>query len=345
VYITGQTYGSLDGTTAGGIDAFLTKYDQDGTIQWTKQLGTSAYDVANGVSVDSNNNVYITGYTGGSLDGSTAGGLDAFLTKYDQDGTKQWTKQLGTSANDAAYGVSTDSDNNVYITGTTGGSLDGTTFGGSDAFLTKYADDGTKQWTKQLGSSSTDIPKGVAIAIGMVNSVFATGETYTVDTFASKLSTDLVRTVTYGEDSDLTDGTTTFRPYIEFTDAVNLSGLPLTIFDVTSSSVSIPTGGQLDFRYINAEDTITITDTTNNKSVVISPGDYFVHDFIHKLETDLAQSLSYDGTNIIFEGITGATSINITITTNDTSIFGISSKTLSSGDNTLPFITYGQPEP
>ena len=39
VFISGYTYGDLDGpgagTLAGGRDAFLTKYDASGTVAWT----------------------------------------------------------------------------------------------------------------------------------------------------------------------------------------------------------------------------------------------------------------------------------------------------------------------
>ena len=85
MYITGYTYGSLDtnATNAGEVDAFLAKYDSSGNKQWTRQLGTNTSDYANGVAIDSNNNVYISGYPSGSLDtNATAGGVDAFLVKY-----------------------------------------------------------------------------------------------------------------------------------------------------------------------------------------------------------------------------------------------------------------------
>ena len=66
-------------------------------FQWTRQLGTSATDVSYGVSADGLGNVYISGYTDGSLGGPNAGGTDAFVSKYDAAGTLQWTRQLGTS--------------------------------------------------------------------------------------------------------------------------------------------------------------------------------------------------------------------------------------------------------
>jgi hypothetical protein len=45
-------------------------------LDWTRQLGTAAFDNVFSVDIDSNNNVYITGSTSGSLDWYTnAGGL------------------------------------------------------------------------------------------------------------------------------------------------------------------------------------------------------------------------------------------------------------------------------
>ena len=108
VYISGRTEGSLGGVNAGGYDAFLSKYDATGTLLWTEQLGTSADDVSLGVSADGLGNVYISGFTEGSLGGVNAGFNDAFLSKYDASGTLLWTEQLGTSDWDESWGVSAD---------------------------------------------------------------------------------------------------------------------------------------------------------------------------------------------------------------------------------------------
>jgi uncharacterized delta-60 repeat protein len=159
VYVTGSTYRSLDGnTSAGNADLFLVKYNSSGTKQWTKQLGSSSDDYANGIVTDSSGSVYVTGTTYGGLDGNTsAGNADLFVVKYNSGGTKQWTKQLGTPSTDTANGVTTDSSGNVYVAGGTYGGLDGNSgSGGNDFFVVKYNSSGTKQWTKQLGSSSPD---------------------------------------------------------------------------------------------------------------------------------------------------------------------------------------------
>jgi len=107
--VTGYTNGGLDGNTNSGYgDIFLVKYNSSGTKQWTKQLGYYS-EQGTGVTTDSSGNIYVTGHTQGcnscstvmatrGLDGNTnLGSLDIFLVKYNSSGTKQWTKQLGTS--------------------------------------------------------------------------------------------------------------------------------------------------------------------------------------------------------------------------------------------------------
>ena len=60
------------------------------TWSGTQQLGTSVHDYGQGVTVDSFNNIYVTGKTDGGLDGNTSSGsLDVFLVKYNSDGVKQ----------------------------------------------------------------------------------------------------------------------------------------------------------------------------------------------------------------------------------------------------------------
>ncbi len=179
VYVTGYTEGGMDGNTnAGKADLFVVKYNSSGTKQWTNQFGTWDTDFANGVTIDSSGSVYVTGSTYRRLDGITsAGNADIFIVKYNSSGSKQWTGQLGSSSDDYANGVATDSSGNVYISGTTYGGLDGnTSAGNADLFLVKYDSSGSKQWTNQLGTSSTDTANGVATDSS--GNVYVAGGTY-----------------------------------------------------------------------------------------------------------------------------------------------------------------------
>ncbi|MDP7331454.1 MAG: SBBP repeat-containing protein, partial [SAR324 cluster bacterium] len=158
-YLAGYTDAYLDNnTSAGGDDLILIKYNSSGTRQWTVQYGTSAADYARGVSLDSSGNIYLAGYTSGGLgSNSNSGSEDLFLIKYNSSGSRQWTQQLGSYSNDVAFDVATDSSGNTYITGYTGGPLDGNTNAGElDLILVKYDSSGNKSWTKQLGTSTSD---------------------------------------------------------------------------------------------------------------------------------------------------------------------------------------------
>ena len=101
----------------------------------------------NGITTDSSGNVYVSGWTETDFDGnSNNGSTDALLVKFNSSGTKQWSKQIGSSAHDYAHSVTTDSYNNILITGYTLGSFDGNTnIGGEDIFLVKYNSSGVKQ--------------------------------------------------------------------------------------------------------------------------------------------------------------------------------------------------------
>ncbi|MBI4302039.1 MAG: thrombospondin type 3 repeat-containing protein [Chloroflexi bacterium] len=154
IYVAGYTDGTLpDQTSPGGGDAFVRKYDANGTEGWTRQFGTSRYDAACGISVNPTG-VYVAGSTNGTLAGQTnAGFIDAFVRKYDGDGNELWTRQFGTSDNDFACGIAGDSTG-VYVAGYTQGDFPGqTSVGGLDAFVRKYDAAGNEMWTRQFGNS------------------------------------------------------------------------------------------------------------------------------------------------------------------------------------------------
>jgi hypothetical protein len=76
-------------------------------------LGTSSEDQAYALTTGNDGAIYVSGYTQGNLDGQTntnSNSGDAFITKYNPDGTKVWTKLLGTSGDDSAGGLTTGND-------------------------------------------------------------------------------------------------------------------------------------------------------------------------------------------------------------------------------------------
>lgn len=180
VYIAGYTEGNLDGQTKTGTEAaFVTKYSSDGVKQWTRLLSNDLKTQGKAVTTDSSGNIYITGYTTGSLDSQTiTGTMDFFITKYASDGTKLWTKLLGASgAGTWANDIKADSSGNVYVTGATRGGLDGQYLMGTyDIFISKYSSGGVKQWTRTLGALGQSC-QGYGVTADTAGNIYITGWT------------------------------------------------------------------------------------------------------------------------------------------------------------------------
>jgi hypothetical protein len=165
VYVVGHTYGALPGqTNAGKSDAYIRKYDFDGNEIWTHQFGSTDWDSAGDVAVDSSG-VYVVGHSYGTLQPS-AGGAGAYVRKYSIDGNEIWTSQFGTSVYDFASGVAVDGSA-IYVTSSSG-----------DAYIHKYDGNGVELWTRQFGSTVNDLGD-TASGVAVNNSgVYVIGDTY-----------------------------------------------------------------------------------------------------------------------------------------------------------------------
>ncbi len=153
--ITGFTWGSLGGTSAGGSDAFLAKYDASGSRLWIRQVGWEGYDVSEGVAVDQAGNSFIAGVTSG---------FDVFLAKHDPAGNELWLRTFGDPiASDWAKGVAVDASGDVWITGVTGGALGGPSAGGADLFVAKCDTTGNTIWLRQSGTAPHEEPYAIAV--------------------------------------------------------------------------------------------------------------------------------------------------------------------------------------
>ncbi|HRZ79328.1 MAG TPA: SBBP repeat-containing protein [bacterium] len=178
IFMTGETKGGLNGNeNAGREDIFLMKLDTDGSVIWTKQLGTEGYEYGTSVVVDDAGNIYVSGIGNNSLNGGqTKGEADLFVIKWNSEGEIVWTVQWGTDSDDRSESMAIDSDGNLYITGVTYRGLDGNTSAGEyDVFITKLDSNGVKKWTKQWGTKNDEW--GYSVTIDSSGSIFVTGTT------------------------------------------------------------------------------------------------------------------------------------------------------------------------
>ena len=166
LYLAGwtNTYGN------GGYDAVLFKYDANGNKIWDLNFGGSADDKAWDVLVDGEF-IYIAGDTASSFG---SGGKDAFVAKYDKNGSLIWNVTWGGSKDETAFSLTTDGQH-LYVTGIT------YSYGvNGDGFLLKLAKDGALIWNVTFGGAEKDFGKTITYNHGIYvgvqsNSTSSTG--------------------------------------------------------------------------------------------------------------------------------------------------------------------------
>jgi enterochelin esterase-like enzyme len=155
--VTGYTNGDLDGAHAGNTadDVFVVKFNTAGTRQWLVQLGVPAVaDRGYAIDVDAAGAIYIAGYTRGAFAGTNQGDKDVILAKLDAAGSVLWSRQLGSSGEDKAWGVSAEGSA-VSLAGMTSGAL-GTPAGSTDGFVARYTPAGAQTWLQQFGTAGVE---------------------------------------------------------------------------------------------------------------------------------------------------------------------------------------------
>lgn len=119
IYVTGK------GAIGGDPRTYCTlKYTSDGNNDWTKYYNNGAWDIAEAIAVDADNNVYVTGYSQ-SYGSNNNTGSDFGTIKYDEDGIQDWVNRFssvnsstGIFTGDDAKAIVVDNNGDIIVTGT-----------------------------------------------------------------------------------------------------------------------------------------------------------------------------------------------------------------------------------
>jgi len=164
IVVVGQT----DSDGAGSADTIIAKYNSSGVLQWERTLGGTSSDYANGVTIDSSDNIIIAGRC--SSDG--AGGADFLIAKYNPSGVLQWDKTLGGTGTDIANGVAIDSSDNIIVVGQS--NSDGNFY---DTVVAKYNSSGSLQWDRVYGINGAHNEIGFDVAVDSSDNIIIVGYT------------------------------------------------------------------------------------------------------------------------------------------------------------------------
>jgi hypothetical protein len=203
------------GFAGGAIDAFVSKLNPAGSaLVYSTYLGGQYSDYGNGIALDRDGNVYVTGATDslnypttpGAFQPARAAGTDAFLTKLNATGSALlYSTYLGGKNSgkdimgsnlpgfDWAEAIAVDDLGNAYVTGETDSQDFPVTpgvaqpnYGGgdNDVFVAKLASDGAMIYSTYLGGRSSggiSGEAGLGIAADSAGNAYVTGQTNASD--------------------------------------------------------------------------------------------------------------------------------------------------------------------
>lgn len=177
--------------TGNYADGFVLKLDPNGGYLWAKGFGGSSADYGEGIAVDSNNNVYVTGRYTGNVDFDPGAGITtiagsatngAFILKLNSDGNFGFARGFDGTGQDVGLEIEVDSGGNILTAGQFQSTVDFdpgagtanlTTSPSSAIFLLKLDPSGNYLWAKSWGGSG-DLPWDLKITSS--NDVLLSGD-------------------------------------------------------------------------------------------------------------------------------------------------------------------------
>ncbi|MCK5490638.1 MAG: SBBP repeat-containing protein [Candidatus Pacebacteria bacterium] len=154
------------------------KYDNNGNLIWTKIYDSGFWDGASGIVVDTNDNVYVAGYSK-----NVANDSDFRIIKYDSNGNELWNVIYdgGTNNNEVGVDIALDSASNPIVTGYN--------YVSDNSFLTiKFDKTNGNVLLNLTYSDPVTIDSAFAITVDSANNIYVAGRRYVSAIFDTDLS-------------------------------------------------------------------------------------------------------------------------------------------------------------
>ncbi len=161
--------------------AFTLKLQANGDLVWARVLDEQKEIIVTSLAVDSSGSVYTTGYfqdtididpNAGTVTLTSAGNLDAYVSKLDSAGQLLWARSLGGPESDIPSAIAVDASGAVHVTGTFMDTADldpgpetalFTGAGYKSAFIVILDEAGLLEWAGTIGGSDQDEGNGIAV--------------------------------------------------------------------------------------------------------------------------------------------------------------------------------------
>jgi len=206
INLAGDWEGGNDTKVCSANTMFITKINSDDSYGWSKIISTGALDPLSAAAFDKSGNLYIGGSLisssvnfaadwGGSDSKTKTGNGDGFVTKINANGTYGWTHVFGgVGASAQIASVVTDADDNIYVSGLFGSSVNfAADWGGSDSkvtdgingFITRINANDSYGWTVVPSLGTDSVVEMTGIAVDSQNALYSTGSFTGVVNFAN----------------------------------------------------------------------------------------------------------------------------------------------------------------
>jgi hypothetical protein len=175
---TTMAFGDITFAESPGIDSYVVSISPDGIPLWGVHIGgppENFPDYAEGVSVDLQGNVIVTGmfesqelYIGDYTLHLTTISENYFIAKIDANGEVLWAHDTP-GPDDMGFDIATDANDNILVTGRfqpgaySIGGIELTSNGEADVFLAKYAPDGNIINAISFGGTEWDSPQKICV--------------------------------------------------------------------------------------------------------------------------------------------------------------------------------------
>lgn len=184
-------------------DAFLVKFDNNGQRIWGTLYGGAFNDIANSVTIDTNNDIIISGLTYSMTGIATAGAhkasfnneyttqYDAFIVKFSENGNRIWGTYYGGDMQEEIFESGCDALNNIYLVGraysingiSSSGAYQTDKKGENDSFLVKFSPSGNLVWGTYFGGENYD--DLTSIKVSTTNFIYVSGKTASVQNIST----------------------------------------------------------------------------------------------------------------------------------------------------------------
>ena len=163
-YTGSSASGDVTGVNNGNYDFWVVKLNDSGVIQWQKNYGGSAGDIAKDIKPTSDGGYIVTGFTyssaSGDVTGVNNGVTDYWIVKLNSSGIIEWQKNYGGNAVEVGREVYQTSDGGYIVAGSTAssanGDVTGVNNGAEDFWIVKLNSLGAIEWQKNYGGSADD---------------------------------------------------------------------------------------------------------------------------------------------------------------------------------------------